>query len=59
MLVIFTFNYIYYYYVASLMSRGVGHVDDFPWQAGAAAVALTVFGLVFKYVKEAFDFQED
>lgn len=41
------------------MSRGVGHVDDFPWQAGAAAVALAVFGLGFTYVKEAFDFQED
>ena len=43
---------------AALMSRGVGYADWFPWQAGAALVALSLGGLGFKYVKEALDWQE-
>ena len=44
---------------ASLMSRGIGYVEDFPWQAGAAPVALAVIGLGFKYTKEALTWSED
>lgn len=43
---------------ASLMSRGVGYADWFPWQAGAGLVALAVGGLGFKYTKEALTWQE-
>ncbi|KAJ1405903.1 hypothetical protein B484DRAFT_337689 [Ochromonadaceae sp. CCMP2298] len=43
---------------ASLMARGVGYTEWLPWQAGAAPVALGVFGLTFKYVKEALDWKE-
>ena len=44
---------------ASLMSRGVLYSDAFPWQAGAAVVALAVGGLGFKYTKEALSWQEE
>lgn len=37
---------------AALMARGVGYADWFPWQAGAAGVAVALGGLGFKYVKE-------
>ena len=43
---------------ASLMSRGVGYADSFPWQAGAGAVGLVVFGLGFKYTREALTFED-
>ena len=43
---------------ATLMSRGVGHIDGFPWQAGAGVVAVTTVGLGFKYVKEAIEWKE-
>lgn len=43
---------------AALMARGVGYADWFPWQAGAALVAVSIGGLGFKYVKEALDWQE-
>ena len=43
---------------ATLMSRGVGHVDGFPWQAGAAVVAVATVGLGFKYVKEAVEWKD-
>jgi len=43
---------------AALMARGVGYADWFPWQAGAAFVAISFGGLGFKYVKEALDWQE-
>lgn len=43
---------------ATLMARGVGYNESFPWQAGAAAVALSVFGLGYKYIKEALEFEE-
>ena len=45
--------------MASLMSRGVLYADNFPWQVGAGAVGLSVFGLGAKYIKEALDFVED
>jgi uncharacterized membrane protein len=44
---------------ATLMARGVGYADWFPWQAGAALVALTLGGLGYRYVKEALDWTED
>jgi uncharacterized membrane protein len=44
---------------ASLMARGVGYVEWFPWQAGAATVALTTGGLGYKYIKEALDWEEE
>ncbi len=44
---------------ATFMARGVGHIDDFPWQAGAGAVGLSVVGLGAKYVKEALDWEEE
>mmetsp|Transcript_666 Transcript_666/g.1976 ORF Transcript_666/g.1976 Transcript_666/m.1976 type:complete len:294 (+) Transcript_666:1223-2104(+) len=44
---------------ATLMARGVGYVEWFPWQAGAALVALTIGGLGYKYVKEALDWSEE
>jgi len=44
---------------ASLMARGVLYSDSFPWQAGAAPVALALGGLGFKYIKEALDWKED
>lgn len=37
------------------MARGVGYNAEFPWQAGAAPVALAALGLSAKYLKEAFD----
>lgn len=44
---------------ATLMSRGVAYADGMPWQLGAAPVALTLFGLSYKYVKEALTWSED
>ena len=44
---------------AALMARGVGYSEDFPWQAGAAPVALAAGGLGFKYAKEALSWEED
>lgn len=44
---------------ATLMSRGVGYVEWFPWQAGAGPVALLGVGLSFKYIKEALEWKED
>lgn len=44
---------------ATLMSRGVGYTEWFPWQAGAAPCAVLLFGLGYKYVKEALTWTED
>jgi len=45
-------------FVATLMARGIGYMDDFPWQAGAGVTGLTLVGLSVKYVKEALDWEE-
>ena len=44
---------------ASLMARGVGYVDWFPWQAGAGVASVALFGLGYKYMKEALDWVEE
>jgi len=43
---------------ATLMARGVGYAEWLPWQAGLAPTLLVLFGLGFKYVKEALDWAE-
>ena len=43
---------------AALMARGVGYAEWFPWQVGAAATALALGGLGFKYVKEALEWTD-
>lgn len=43
---------------ASLMARGVGYTNDFPWQAGAAPAFLALFGLGYKYINEALTWEE-
>merc|ERR1712071_697600 len=44
---------------ATLMARGVGYNNDFPWQI-EAGLAFTVFaGFSFKYIKEAFEFEDN
>ncbi|GMH61560.1 hypothetical protein TL16_g03282, partial [Triparma laevis f. inornata] len=43
---------------ATLMSRGVGYAENFPWYAGAAPSFLVVGGLGYKYIKEALDWKE-
>mmetsp|Transcript_11710 Transcript_11710/g.24962 ORF Transcript_11710/g.24962 Transcript_11710/m.24962 type:complete len:281 (-) Transcript_11710:149-991(-) len=44
---------------ATFMARGVGYSQDFPWQVEAALAALVFGGLSFKYVKEAFSFEDN
>ena len=44
---------------ATFMARGIGHIDNFPWQVGAGAVGLSVVGLGTKYVKEALDWVDE
>jgi len=44
---------------ATLMARGVGYAEWFPWQVGAASAGLALFGLGFKYIKEALDWTDD
>ena len=43
---------------ATLMARGVGYWDAFPWQAGAGAAVAVLGGLGFKYVNEALRWEE-
>lgn len=43
---------------ATLMSRGVLYMPDFPWPLGAFASVATLGGLGFKYIKEALDWKE-
>ena len=43
---------------ATFMARGVGYSEDIPWQAEAAFAALIFAGASFKYVKEAFTFED-
>lgn len=44
---------------ATFMARGIGYSNDIPWQAEAALAALVFAGLSFKYVKEAFTFEDN
>lgn len=44
--------------VATLMARGVGYNDGFPWQAGAAVVTLVTAGSGFLYAKQALAWTE-
>lgn len=44
---------------ATLMSRGVLYVGDFPWPVGAGLVALSFGGFGYKYAKEALSWTED
>lgn len=44
---------------ASLMARGVGYMENFPWQLGAGAVTLTFGGLGFTYLVEALTWKDD
>ena len=44
---------------ATFMARGVGYSDDIPWQAEAGLAAVIFAGLSFKYVKEAFTFEDN
>ena len=40
-------------------SYRVGYSEDIPWQAEAGLAALVFAGLSFKYVKEAFTFEDN
>mmetsp|Transcript_20153 Transcript_20153/g.43779 ORF Transcript_20153/g.43779 Transcript_20153/m.43779 type:complete len:279 (+) Transcript_20153:114-950(+) len=44
---------------ATFMARGVGSSADIPWQAEAALAALVFGGLSFKYLNEAFNFEDN
>jgi uncharacterized membrane protein len=44
---------------ASFMARGVAYSEDIPWEAEAALAALIFVGASFKYLKEAFSFEDD
>lgn len=44
---------------ATFMARGVGYSQDIPWQAEAGLAALVFGGLSFKYLKEAFTFEDN
>lgn len=44
--------------MASLMARGVGYVQDFPWAIGVVLYAVSLGGAGYKYGKEAFDIME-
>ena len=46
-------------FTATTMARGIGYAEWLPWQAGAAFPALALAGLGYKYVNEAFSWQED
>jgi uncharacterized membrane protein len=45
--------------LATLMARGVGYTDGFPWQAGAALTGLAILGSGFVYAKQALTWTED
>lgn len=44
---------------AATMSRGIFYTDELPWQAGAAATGAATLGLSFKYLKEAFLWEDE
>jgi uncharacterized membrane protein len=43
---------------ATFMARGVGYSEDIPWQAEAGLAAVIFAGASFKYLKEAFSFED-
>lgn len=43
---------------ATFMSRGVLYTDSIPWQAEAGLSAAVFVGLSYKYLKEAFTFED-
>lgn len=43
---------------ATLMARGVGYVEWFPWEAGLASATLALGTFGFKYIKEALDWSD-
>ena len=43
---------------ATIMSRGIGYNENFPWPIEAAGAAVVFLGLGYKYVKEALDFED-
>lgn len=44
---------------ATLMARGVGYNNDFPWPVGAALVTLVTAGSAFVYAKQALTWTEE
>ena len=40
------------------MTRGVGYAEGFQWQLGCFPAILALFGLGFKYIIEALDWEE-
>jgi putative membrane protein len=44
---------------ATFMARGVAYSEDIPWEAEAALAALIFVGASYKYLKEAFSFEDD
>ena len=44
---------------ATLMARGVGYSNDFPWPVGAALVTLVTAGSAFVYAKQALTWTEE
>lgn len=44
---------------ATLMARGVGYNESFPWQAEAGLAAVVFAGAAFKYVKEALTWSDE
>ena len=43
---------------ATFMARGVGYSEDIPWQAEAGLATVIFAGASFKYLKEAFSFED-
>jgi putative membrane protein len=44
---------------ATLMARGVGYSNDFPWPVGAALATLVTAGSAFVYAKQALNWTEE
>eukprot|EP00586_Coscinodiscus_wailesii_P013530 CAMPEP_0172515876 /NCGR_PEP_ID=MMETSP1066-20121228/271631_1 /TAXON_ID=671091 /ORGANISM="Coscinodiscus wailesii, Strain CCMP2513" /LENGTH=274 /DNA_ID=CAMNT_0013297113 /DNA_START=134 /DNA_END=958 /DNA_ORIENTATION=+ len=44
---------------ATLMARGVGYMNDFPWPVGAGISGLALVGLGYKYINEALSWSDE
>lgn len=44
--------------MATCMARGIGYAEWFPWQAGAALTAVSLFGSSFVYARQALTWKE-